>query len=191
MYLFIFFWSAALKSAHKISNPTNVETGSRDLPFGLIFATFMCGMMLGSLSFSLATSITRTNWLSTANMLSMAIAGTAISLMITIFIKSETITFWCFCIYEMCVGIYYPSMGCQKGKIIDDGVRAQIYTILRIPLNVFVVAALSLTAEGDAHRDKVFLFCGGLLLIASMAGAYYLDDSPAEAEFREAEVRVE
>lgn len=95
---------------------------------GVIFATFMCGMMLGSLRFSLATSVTRRRWFSTANMLTMAIAGAAISLMITIFVK-----------VEMCVEAYYPSMAYQKGKVIDDGIRAQIYTILRILLNDLVV----------------------------------------------------
>lgn len=96
--------------------------------------------------------------------------------MIPIFVKDETLTLICFCGYEMCVGVYYPSMGAQKGKVIDDGVRAQIYGVLRIPLNVFVVAALATTREGDEHRDGVFLFCGGLLLLASMAAAYFLDD---------------
>lgn len=56
--------------------------------------------------------------------------------------------FWLFCLYEACVGVYYPSIAHQKGNIIDDGVRANIYGMLRIPLNIFVVVALSLTKEG-------------------------------------------
>lgn len=48
------------------------------------------------------------------------------------------------------MGIYYPSMAHQKGKVIDDGVRANIYGMLRIPLNIFVVVALSLTKEGNS-----------------------------------------
>ncbi len=35
-----------------------------------------------------------------------------------------------------------------KEKIIDDGVRAKIYGIVRIPLNVFVVIGLMLTQDG-------------------------------------------
>ncbi len=35
-----------------------------------------------------------------------------------------------------------------KEKIIDDGVRAKIYGIMRIPLNVFVVVGLMLTQDG-------------------------------------------
>ncbi len=97
--------------------------------------------------------------------------------MVPIFVESEVLTLLCFCAYELCVGVYYPSMGAHKGKIIDDGVRAQIYGILRIPLNIFVVTALALTKEGDAHRHRVMLFCGGLLLVASMSAAYFLDDN--------------
>lgn len=41
MYLFIFFWSPALKSAR-------LRAGSEaELPFGIIFASFMCAMMVG------------------------------------------------------------------------------------------------------------------------------------------------
>ena len=105
--------------------------------------------------------------------------------MIPIFVHSEALTLWCFCLYELCVGVYYPCIGYQKGKVIDDGVRAQIYGVLRIPLNVFVVANLALTTEGDEHRDKVFLFCGGLLLIASVAAANFLDDAGSEALYEQ------
>lgn len=191
MYLFVFFWSAAMKSAHNISSRWDLQPGtrSRDIPFGIIFAIFMSGMMLGSLGFSIATTATRKGWLSNVNMLTMAIAGASISLLVTVFVKSEKITLWCFCIFEMCVGIYYPSMGYQKGKVIDDGVRAKIYGVMRIPLNVFVVVALSLTTEGDTHRDRVFLFCGGLLLVASVAAAHYLDDSPDETKVHDIEAR--
>lgn len=176
MYLFIFFWSAALKSAHSL----NPETSGSDLPFGLIFATFMCSMMLGSLLFSIFSSNIKGSLFTNSSMLTLTIGLAGTCLMIPIFVKNETLTLICFCAYELCVGVYYPSMGAQKGKVIDDGVRAQIYGVLRIPLNVFVVAALATTREGDQHRDGVFLFCGGLLLLASVAAAFFLDDGASK-----------
>lgn len=36
--------------------------------------------------------------------------------------------------------------------------------MLRIPLNVFVVVALSLVKEGPEYRNKVFLACSGMLV---------------------------
>jgi hypothetical protein len=189
MYLFIFFWSPALKSALEVSHPSESQAGTirKDLPFGIIFATFMSAMMLGSLGFSVVTSKIKNSGVDSVSMLATAIVGSSISLLVTVFAKSEVITLWCFCVFEMCVGVYYPGMGYQKGQLIDDGVRAKIYGLMRIPLNVFVVVALSLTTEGDAHRDRVFLFCGGLLLAASIAAAYYLGNPTDQGGRQEVE----
>ena len=60
--------------------------------------------------------------------------------------------------------------------VVDDGVRAKIYGVLRIPLNIFVVVALTTTIEGDAHRDQVFICCSGLLLLSSLTSIYILGD---------------
>jgi MFS transporter, MFS domain-containing protein family, molybdate-anion transporter len=68
------------------------------------------------------------------------------------YFRDERITLWCFCLFELCCGVYYPVMGSLKGKLIDDGMRASIYGILRVPLNVFVVLALSTTKEGKFHE---------------------------------------
>ncbi len=205
MYLFVFFWSAALKSAHAHAHPAKMSgdgtsiPAASDLPFGIIFSSFMSGMMLGSLGFSIATappsptqdSVSKTPspaWyqFSSPSLLTLAIAGAATSLLVPVLTRSEPLTFWAFIVFEICVGIYFPSMGYQKGRIVEDGVRAKVYGLLRIPLNVFVVAALSLTIEGDAHRERVFVFCGGLLMLASMAAGAYLSGEANEREEYEA-----
>ncbi|KFY24506.1 hypothetical protein V491_02134 [Pseudogymnoascus sp. VKM F-3775] len=179
MYLFVFFWSAALKSAHAYSNPSAAEQSS--IPFGLIFATFMAAMMLGSIAFSRGSSEAAASksvtMLGPAHFLTVAIAVSTASLLISVLIKSETLTFWCFCLFEACIGIYYPCMGALRGRIVGDGVRAKVYGFLRIPLNFFVVVLLCLTKEGDEHRDRVFTFCGGLLLAGTMLSACYLGDT--------------
>lgn len=64
--------------------------------------------------------------------------------------------------------MYYPVMASLKGKYIEDGARASIYGILRVPLNAFVVLALSTTREGEVHRDHVFTVCCALLLVAAV-----------------------
>ncbi len=45
--------------------------------------------------------------------------------------------------------------------------RARVYVISRIPLNIFVVVALALTTEGEGYRNLVFMVCSGLLIFAS------------------------
>jgi len=59
-------------------------------------------------------------------------------------------------------------MAAQKERIVDDGVRANIYGILKIPLNLFVVVGLSLTQEGEHHRDVVFMTCGSVMLLSGL-----------------------
>jgi MFS transporter, MFS domain-containing protein family, molybdate-anion transporter len=67
--------------------------------------------------------------------------------------------------------MYWPSVGYLKGRFVEDGVRARVYGMLRIPLNVFVVVALGAMRGGEAYRNGVFLVCSGLLVVTS--GIFY------------------
>ena len=152
MYLFIFFWSPALKSAR-------VATGNAELlPYGMIFASFMCMMMLGSILFS--SVISAHDLQSSSQWLLMVVAVASSCLQIPVLAKTEGAIFWAFCMFEGCVGVYFPSMAYLKGKIVDDRIRAKVYSLLRLPLNIFVVVALSLTQEG---MFLVFRVCSVLL----------------------------
>lgn len=181
-----------MKSAHALSMHDRDNNDASHIPFNVIFATFMAAMMLGSLAFSYTSSSNpSSNFLTSSTLLTFATAGASFSLLLTVIVKNEAVTFWCFCIFEACTGIYFPSIGAQKGCIIDDGVRAKIYSTLRIPLNLFVVVSLTTVVEGDEHRDHVFLFCGVFLMLASVAAGYYLEDEPIEIEWSDVEMRVE
>jgi hypothetical protein len=157
LFLFIFFKFPALKLAHNLAGSKEgthsivASTQSKinpaaELPFGLIFAILMCSMMLGSMLYN---NITATSSTFPAKRVLM---GTLIVASVCFFIPGhfhdERITLWCFCVFELCCGVYYPVMASIKGKIIEDGSRASVYTVLRIPLNAFVVLALSTTKEG-------------------------------------------
>ncbi|KAL8974909.1 MAG: hypothetical protein Q9197_000849 [Variospora fuerteventurae] len=168
MYLFIFFWSPALKSSHLLAHHHSA------LPFGIIFASFMGAMMLGSMLFT--KILTDKRWMTSRELLQAVVTLASGSLLFTIFFRSEYVTFWLFCLFEACVGMYFPAMGYQKGKVVADGERAHIYGLLRIPFNIFVVVALSLTKEGDAYREVIFMICSGLLLIVSAVVGVFLHD---------------
>ncbi|KAL8892117.1 MAG: hypothetical protein Q9192_005652 [Flavoplaca navasiana] len=168
MYLFIFFWSPALKSSHLLAHQHSA------LPFGIIFASFMGAMMLGSMLFT--KILTDKRWMTCRELLQTVVVLASGSLLFTIFFRSEWITFWLFCLFELCVGMYFPAMGYQKGKVVGDGERAHIYGLLRIPFNIFVVVALSLTKEGDAYRETIFMTCSGLLLVVGAVVGVFLHD---------------
>lgn len=103
-------------------------------------------MMFGSLLYKRVS--TSSNPLPAQKMLTGILAVSSLCFFIPGHFRDERLTLWCFCIFELCCGVYYPAMGSLKSKLIEDGSRASIYGILRIPLNVFVVLALSTTKEG-------------------------------------------
>ncbi|KAK4111278.1 DUF791-domain-containing protein, partial [Canariomyces notabilis] len=154
MYLFVFFWTPALKSVH---------SSQGELPYGIIFSSFMAATLASSLAFNMITE-----WrLIDHSSLLVAIMGTsAVCFLLSSSPLSEQSAFWVFCFFEAAVGMYWPCMGFLKGKLIEDGVRAQVYAMLRIPLNIFVVVSLLFTGGGDTY-GRVFLVCSTLLLAST------------------------
>ncbi|EJT68705.1 hypothetical protein GGTG_13719 [Gaeumannomyces tritici R3-111a-1] len=176
MYLFVFFWSPALNAARDADPAGTGTSGSGSgLPYGVIFAAFMATTLAASLAFNMVMerglvrySVLMIGILAAADLCFASLSGgggMASS-------RSEQTTFWLFCAFEACVGVYWPCMGYLKGRLIEDGARARVYSVLRVPLNLFVVASLHLTRDGGpgAHA-AVFGVCAKLLL-ASCAGLW-------------------
>lgn len=109
----------------------------------------MCSMMLGSMLYNNMT--TGANPLPAKPILAGTLFIASLCFFVPGHFRDERATLWCFCIFELCCGIYYPVMASLRGNLIADGSRASIYGILRVPLNVFVVLALSTTKEGTSH----------------------------------------
>jgi len=155
MYLFVFFWTPALKSVR--------ADASAPLPYGIIFAAFMAAVLASSLAFNLIMDRRLVRYTALLTGL-LGVAEIAFYFMAHPW--SEQGAFWLFCAFEACVGMYWPSMGYLKGQFIEDGVRARVYGFLRIPLNVFVVVSLLLAGDAEAAFAGVFSGCSTLLLIA-------------------------
>lgn len=178
MYLFVFFWTPALKSARASSSP------EKDLPYGVIFASFMAAALAASLAFGMVTTATTTA--ARHARLLVAILGTAAACFFLVSSRtvaaaapSEQATFWVFCLFEATVGVYWPCIGCLRGAVVDDAVRARVYGLLRVPLNIFVVVSLLLTRAGGADAFKnVFAGCG--LLLLATCGALWLGQGVTE-----------
>lgn len=171
MYLFVVFWSPAIISASK-------EDGiPGSPPFGVIFASFMTAMMLGSqISSQLMVSPPSREDSSPTPSLSsspstepqnpsydfdhISVSRSSCLLTILLFLGSMSLTcavvfpttlptLWAFCVYEFSIGLYYPNMGVLKSVLIHDKDRAGVYALFRLPLNCFVVAGLAFTTEGE------------------------------------------
>ncbi|UNI24055.1 hypothetical protein JDV02_009834 [Purpureocillium takamizusanense] len=139
MYLFVFFWSAALKSARVRIRP------DEDVPYGLIFSCFMCSMALGSLISQTVNGVSSAKTAATNLVIAMLAASASLSGAAVL--DNEPLLFWSFCLLEFCFGIYFPAMAALKSQFIEDDFRGAVYSSLRLPLNLFVVIAHSLDCE--------------------------------------------
>ncbi|KIJ53591.1 hypothetical protein M422DRAFT_73890 [Sphaerobolus stellatus SS14] len=149
MYLFVFLWVPALR-----------ELATESLPLGYIFSSFMVCMMLGSLiyttivSFPPASDTADSSLALHAKLSSLVCALSALSLVTSVVTYDPRYRFWAFCVFEACVGMYYPIQGMLRSSIISDEHRATLSALSRVPLNIFVTVSL-LTGVSDA-RAMVF-----------------------------------
>merc|ERR1719420_1724898 len=49
---------------------------------------------------------------------------------------------WAFVIFELCCGMYFPSICNLKSEAVPESHRATIYNLFRAPMNLIVVAVL-------------------------------------------------
>lgn len=134
MYLFVFLWVPSLQEASPSTAP---------LPLGYIFSCFMVAMMLGSLLYTtLVTHAGRAAPGSTASeeplllnakLSSLVCAVSALAFAITIASRGEEhLRFWAFCVFEACVGLYYPVQGTLRGTLISNEHRATVRNFYRV-----------------------------------------------------------
>uniref|UniRef100_A0A0D6QVX8 Molybdate-anion transporter n=1 Tax=Araucaria cunninghamii TaxID=56994 RepID=A0A0D6QVX8_ARACU len=142
MYTFVFLWTPAL------------SPNEQDIPHGFIFATFMLASMMGS---SLASRLMARPTLKVESYMQIVFLVSAVSLLLpvatTFFLepntqKGGTITpggrlqLLGFCMFEACVGIFWPSIMKMRSQYIPEDARSTIMNFFRMPLNIFVCVVL-------------------------------------------------
>ncbi|KAH9321890.1 hypothetical protein KI387_016529, partial [Taxus chinensis] len=142
MYTFVFLWTPAL------------SPNEQDIPHGFIFATFMLASMMGS---SLASRLMARPTLKVESYMQIVFLVSAVALLIpvttTFFLepsseKGGSITsggrlqLLGFCVFEGCVGIFWPSIMKMRSQYIPEEARSTIMNFFRIPLNIFVCVVL-------------------------------------------------
>ncbi|KAI8781506.1 molybdate-anion transporter [Biomphalaria glabrata] len=160
MYCFVLEWTPSLSIIYrgKAGAPNEIEEVHTDIPHGHIFAGFMVALMIGSSLFKLLSKYT-----SVESFMRVVLFVAALSLMTPILYKgNQMVIFIGFLVFEMCVGIFWPSMGTMRGKYVAEETRATTMNIFRVPLNMIVVVILLQHLE----RDTIFEFCALFLIIA-------------------------
>ncbi|EWY80729.1 hypothetical protein FOYG_16657 [Fusarium oxysporum NRRL 32931] len=141
-------------------------------PFGTMFATLMGAMSLGSFMFLYASHETNSIQLSSCT-IQLASSISASALLLTILLRDELSRFWAFCLFEICVGLYYPSMAYLRDRLLEEERRGRVYGLMRVPLNVFTVMCLTTVNEGDGSRENRFIVCSSLLLLGVLLMSRY------------------
>jgi hypothetical protein len=125
MYLFVFIWVPTLQEAAHTAT----------LPLGIIFSAFMLSMMIGSLLYTAIVSnppASRpgqqgdSSLTLHAKLSSLVCATSALALAASVSSPSEYVRFGAFCVFEACVGMYYPVQGMLRGALISDAHRATV-----------------------------------------------------------------
>jgi hypothetical protein len=151
MYIFVFMWTPKL------------EPFFPDLPHGQVFGCFMACMMIGSSCVRYLMAARSPPALYMRDVFAVAALSLAVP---SVLVTNGYVTLSSFCVFEAICGIYWPSMGIIKSKYVPEEVRATMYNIFRIPLNLIVVVVLY--NLGSISDDAVFATCAFLLGAAAV-----------------------
>ncbi|KAJ3513299.1 hypothetical protein NLJ89_g3030 [Agrocybe chaxingu] len=113
-----------------------------------------------------------------AKLSSIICLASALALSSSILSHSSHFRFLSFCLFEACVGMYYPVQGTLRGMLIANEHRATLSSLFRVPLNVFVV--VSLLTGVSAARHTVLSVCAILLLCSSVVTASVIVEQTGE-----------
>ncbi|KAJ3680166.1 hypothetical protein LUZ60_016444 [Juncus effusus] len=142
MYTFVFLWTPAL------------SPNEEEIPHGFIFATFMLSSMLGS---SIASRLMARQNLKVESYMQVVFAVSSFTLLLPVisgfFFGSKgerggsmsfggCVQMMGFCVFEACVGLFWPSIMKMRSQYIPEEARSTIMNFFRIPLNIFVCVVL-------------------------------------------------
>ncbi|KAJ3148636.1 Molybdate-anion transporter [Geranomyces michiganensis] len=147
MYSFVFLWAPVLEHA----------SASGNIPFGLVFAAFMVSIMIGSVVFKVMLR----NGYKHEDIARVTFGVATLALVIPIIAKDEVTLFIAFNLFELCCGLYFPSLGTLRSKVVPEETRSTIMNVFRVPLNLIVVGVL-LKVDAVAS-STVFGVCAALL----------------------------
>lgn len=155
MYLFIYIWTPTF-DVLKDSKP----------PLGLVFSSFMLALMIGSKIYSILLG---NSFLDSKKQLQLATFVASFSFLMcslaisNIFIdyngqqkyyKVMTCYFF-FLLFEISIGIYFPSMTYLKSQVIPEKIRVTISNVIKIPSNVFICLALLWIYFKEPNEENV------------------------------------
>jgi hypothetical protein len=151
MYIFVFMWTPKL------------EPLFTPLPHGQVFGCFMACTMMGS---SLVNYLIKLKGSPVGYLRELLLVSAVCLSLPALVTSSGVLALVCFFVFEAACGIYWPSMGIIKSKYVPEEVRATMYNVFRVPLNLIVVIVLA--NLGTISDNSVLCICGFLLGAAAL-----------------------
>eukprot|EP01061_Rhynchopus_euleeides_P013958 TRINITY_DN24227_c0_g1_i1.p1 TRINITY_DN24227_c0_g1~~TRINITY_DN24227_c0_g1_i1.p1 ORF type:complete len:391 (+),score=147.66 TRINITY_DN24227_c0_g1_i1:56-1174(+) len=158
MFTWVFLWTPAL------STP---ETKA-SLPYGIIFASFMVCIMVGSLFFEAATFSNQVRSLPYV----LHIAACVTSIIPIVLYESKAVVFLSFLAFEACCGVFFPLYGNLRAEYLPEDARASLSNFFRFPMNLLVVVVLLTGAQKTDYYGFVILLA---MHLAGLAFFYRFD----------------
>jgi len=155
MYIFVFLWTPMLEPYFSETEKTG-EFGLH----GVIFASFMVCIMIGSSSYRLLERHFSVETIYATTLFISSVLFFGISS-----IHQQYFTFFGFMAFEVCCGIHFVCIGTLRGRYIPEESRAGVMNLFRVPLNVLVVAVLVWIERFS--NEKIMLMCASWLAIAA------------------------
>lgn len=153
MYIFVFQWTPVLGG----SNP----------PLGMVFASFMVCIMIGSSLYIIMLARKFTS----EQLLVCAVVLATVAMTICIYSTGGShvyFSFLAFLILEVAVGMYFPAIGYLRSQVIPEELRAGIMNWFRVPTNVITCASLLLVHNNTiiSSTQAMFTVCTVMLVVA-------------------------
>ncbi len=99
----------------------------------------------------------------------------------TVYYEDKTLVYYMFLLFEVSVGLFYPSYGVIKSECIPEDVRSTVMNIFRIPLNLFVV--LLLLKIKFFAETTVFSICAVTHTLAFFSYVYFLNAGKKKMDY--------
>ena len=178
IYVIIFLWTPILDH----QNPS----------LGIIFSCFMVCILIGQAVFQILSS-------RSVPVPLLLLISTAIALVANLLLVFSTdpgsqtaqfrakFSFINFLLFQLGVGLYFPSMGYLRSRIIPEAHSWSIMNVFRVPINLISCIVLMLLHE-DAfqHGNRmIFVVCVCLLILAVLCAARFLNLSKQSENLRQ------
>lgn len=179
IYIVIFLWTPIL------------DQGYPQQPLGVVFSCFMICILMGQAVFQILSS----RQVEVPHILLISIGFALFANFLLIFSTNPTnrrdttvsVSFLAFLVYQFGVGLYFPSMGYLRSRIIPEQHRWSLTNWFRVPINLISCVVLMLLHE-DAFKHgnrMIFVVCFLLILLAVLCGLRFLKLSKQEESLKQ------